>query len=825
MHDRSGSASKTIGLLASTALGICLSIASPAAAQDALSAQPQPQTPGQAGGAAPPTSPEETQAGSAQEIIVTARKRDESLLQVPVAVTAVGAGDLNRYAATDLGKIGQLVPQVILARTGGGGAGASFSIRGVGSSALDAGIEQTVALNIDGLQISRGRIITQSFFDVQQVEVLKGPQALFFGKNSPGGVVSVRTAGATDEFEGYARVGYEFKANERILEGAVSGPISETLGFRLAARGSKMDGYIDNVAGPLGVPSDPTNPSPGAAHGRDPGTREILGRLTVEWSPTDDLNAVLKVFGSKLKDHGETSGTELLCQGSPQTLDLLSGTYVVDPYGDCELNGRRTLGALSPNHAPNYPRSNGGVPETRYKSVLSSLTVDYALDAVSFTSVTGYWAYKNDGFDNFAFDATPTVFGANKDSSHGFSQELRAATSFDGPLNFTLGAYFEDGGRDTRGHGFIAPVGNDPRNGQYNNWTLVSDNSNRAYSVFGQIIYNITPEIELAGGARYTHEKKRVELGNSYVNQNFAPFGITAAEGVFTSDRFSDNNVSPEATLSYRPTSDATIYAAYKTGYKSGGFSNPSILSLGQTADQLGFDPEKAEGGEIGAKGSLFDGRLTINSAIYRYKFKALQLTSFNPSPPSFTIRNAASARTTGAEIETSFQATDELQLRLAAGYNRAKYLNFPAAPCYPGQTPEQGCTGVGGTQDLSGTPLVRAPKWNLTGGFTYDLPLSDDIGLGFSADANYTSGYWLQENQNPVAWQEGFARLNASVRLHQADDNWELAVIGRNLTNKYYGIAAADKPFGTPDEVWVNIGRPREILLQATYRFGAGRS
>lgn len=755
-----------------------------------------------------------------EEIIVTARKRDETLLQVPVAISAVSAADINRYAATDLGKIGQLIPQVILAKTGGGGAGASFSIRGIGSSALDAGIDQTVSLNLDGLQLSRGRLITQSFFDVAQVEVLKGPQALFFGKNSPGGVVSLRTNGPTKELSAYARAGYEFRASERFVEGAISGPLGETLGFRVAGRASKMDGYIRNMAGPIALPSDPANPGVGAAHSRNPGTREVLGRVTLEWKPSTAFDATLKVFGSKLKDHGETAGTELLCDGNSRTLDLLSGTIVTDPYSDCTLNGRSAQGAFNPNLAANYPGSNGGVPETRYSSVLSSFTMNYRTDVVTFTSVTGYWRYKNDGFDNFAFDSIPAVAGVNKDQSSAFTQELRLNTTLEGPLNFAGGIYYEDSKRTTRGHGFIGDVGPDPRNGQVNNWTLNSSNSGTAWSVYGQVIYNITPEIELAGGARYTHEKKRTTVGNSFVNQNFAPFGITADEGVFTTGRFSDNNVSPEVTLSYHPDRNTTLYAAFKTGYKSGGFSNPSILSLGQTTADLGFKPETANGGEIGFKTAMMGGRLMINSAIYRYKFKGLQLTSFNPSPPSFSIRNAASARTTGIEVDTSFQATDMLQLRVAAAYNRAKYLSFPAAPCYAGQTAATGCTGANGTQDLSGTPLVRAPKVNLTGGFTYDVPLDANVSLGFSADANYTSGYWLLENQNPVGWQKGFARLNATVRLHQVDEKWELALIGRNLTNKWYGIAGAEKPFGTPDAVWVNVGRPRELMVQGTVRF-----
>ncbi|MDZ4321524.1 MAG: TonB-dependent receptor plug domain-containing protein, partial [Phenylobacterium sp.] len=452
---------------------------------------------------------------SDSDIIVTARKRDETLLDVPVAVSALSAADMNRYQANDLTKIGQMVPQVIIAKTGGGGAGASFAIRGVGSSALDSGIEQTVSVNIDGLQVSRGRLATQGFFDLQQVEVLKGPQALFFGKNSPGGVISLRTAGATRSFQGYARAGYEFNADERYIEGAVSGPISDTLGFRIAGRANKMDGYLTNVAGPLVLPSDPSFIRPGAGARNSPSNREFLGRLTLEWNPTDAFKAVLKVFGSDLKNNGETANNEVKCNGGPpQTLDIVTGTYVSDTYGDCTLNGVRSSTALPAGRAVNYPGAKDGRPYTDYKSILTSLSMDYKLDWATITSVTGYYSYDNGSFDNFDFSAVGAVWGFNQDQSSAFSQELRIATDFTGPFNVVVGGYFESAKRDTLGNGAIASVGLDPVTGRYDNWSLISENHGKTYSLFGQAIWNILPNLELAGGVRWTRETKRVLVAN-----------------------------------------------------------------------------------------------------------------------------------------------------------------------------------------------------------------------------------------------------------------------------------------------------------------------
>jgi outer membrane receptor protein involved in Fe transport len=784
----------------------CLLMAAPATAQEAAAPAPQD------------AAAERTYTSDA-DIIVTARKRDETLLDVPVAVSALSAADMNRYQANDLTKIGQMVPQVIIAKTGGGGAGASFAIRGVGSSALDSGIEQTVSVNIDGLQVSRGRLATQGFFDVQQVEVLKGPQALFFGKNSPGGVISLRTAGATKSFEGYVRAGYEFNADERYVEGAVSGPISDTLGFRIAGRASKMDGYLTNVAGPLVLPSDPTFIRPGAGDRRSPSNREFLGRLTLEWNPTDAFKAVLKVFGSDLKNNGETANNEVKCNGgSPQTLDIVTGTYVSDPYGDCTLNGVRSSTALPVGRAANYPNSKDGRPFTDYRSILTSLSMDYKLDWATITSVTGYYSYDNGSFDNFDFSAVGTVWGYNQDKSSAFSQEVRLATDFGGKFNVVLGGYFESAKRNTLGNGAIAAVGLDPVTGRYDNWELISENHGKTYSLFGQAIWNILPNLELAGGVRWTRETKEVRVANTYVHSIFATFGIVNPAGVNINGRFKDDNFSPEATISWHPTRNTTLYAAYKTGYKSGGFSNPSILSAGQTISDLSFQPEEAKGGEIGAKGKFINNRLTLNAALYNYKFTGLQLTSFNAAAVAFSIRNAAAARTKGVEVDASFIVNDNLTVRGAVGYNRARYLSFDGAPCYTAETAGQGC--VGGVQNLSNTSLVRAPELNISGGGTYDTPLNGTMNLGLSVDGKYTSGYWMQENQNPLGFQKGFFLLNASVRLHETDDRWELALIGKNLTNRYYGVGSQDKTFAPTNEVTVSMGRTREVAVQGTFRF-----
>lgn len=219
-------------------------------------------------------------------IIVTARKRSETLLDVPVAISALSSDTLARYNVNDLNAMSSLVPNVTIVKAASG-TGASMTIRGVGSTFNDFGIDQTVSINIDGIQISRGFITNVAFFDVEQVEVLKGPQALFFGKNSPGGVVSVRSRGATKSFEAGIKAGYEFIADERYAEGYISGPLSDTLGARLAVRYAKMDGWLHNNAVDGANPTDAAFPLRRGGAARAVGSETITGRLTLDWQPSE----------------------------------------------------------------------------------------------------------------------------------------------------------------------------------------------------------------------------------------------------------------------------------------------------------------------------------------------------------------------------------------------------------------------------------------------------------------------------------------------------------------------------------------------------------
>lgn len=756
-----------------------------------------------------------------EEILVTARRRAESMMDVPVAVTALSAADIQRYSATDLRKIGELAPQVILAEAGSG-SGASFTIRGVGSSWSDTGIQQAVAVNIDGVQVGRGRIVRQGFFDLQQIELLKGPQALFFGKNSPAGVVSLTSVSPGDSLEGFLRSGYEFEAHERFVEGALSVPFSPALRARLAVRATKMDGFVENVAPPRVAAYDPAITLPGALQGDQPGMEELLGRLTLLYEPSDSFDATLKVTAGDLKRNTDNNAAQAIC-GAGVTVPTASG--VADPSGDCELDERRSVTAMPAVFLADWPDARNGDAFATQDSLFGSLTMNLKHPDFTLTSVTGFMDLDYGGFEEFTYTSVSRIWGFNGEQNRQVSQELRLATEFDSPLNFTVGGYYEKSDLDVLVSAMLAYSGPDPVTGRYYSYERYGSTSGDTYSLFGQMRWDISDSLELSVGARWTREEKDLErLGHSFNHPALAAGFIPV--GTVFSGEFKDDNVSPEVTLSWHPVDGSMIYAAFKTGYKSGGFSLPGNIGATATLDTLKFDSETAQGAEIGYKAQLFERAMRLEVTAYQYDFDDLQLSSLDAATTRFLVRNAAEARSRGVEASVDWRVTTELSLRSAVGFNRARYRSFPGAPCYAGQTAAQGCissnpaTPTLREQDLSDEPLPRAPEWSFNAGASYDMPLSGALFLGLNGDVSFTDEYSVQENNNPVAVQESFWKLNASVRLYDEARGWELALIGRNLTNEYYMVTSTDKPAGGPGQIAAALQRPREVMLQAGWRF-----
>lgn len=747
-----------------------------------------------------------------EDVLVTARRRTESLQDVPVAVTAVSAQQLQNNLASDLAKIGELAPQVVIGRQTIG-TGAVIGIRGISSTSSDPGLDQSVAVAIDGIVLGRGRVISTAMFDLEQVEVLEGPQALFFGKNSPGGVVSTRSAGPGRNFQGYMRGGYEAEARERYVEAAFSGPVTETFGARLALRASHMDGWIRNVAVPVESPLRAGVIVPGAEEGeRQPGGTEYAGRLTLQWKPTDAFDAELKMLATSQRLNAYNGFEEPFCTGTQTTPTALGRPL---PYSDCEKNGRKAEGRLPAQFSANYPYGNNGVPNFISNNMLTSLTLNWQLGDMTLTSITGNYTQDFHGTNNADYTDFSTFWSAQMEDYDLITQEFRLNSEFDGAFNFSAGAYYEESDREFGNFPTILFGG---LNTQANNWTsfeTLAEADTRTWSAFAQGRWQFSPAWELAAGARYTDDRKHQDAWNRSTGVTTIP--LRPAGSVLTSN-FSDTDLSPEVTLSWKPVSGQLLYVSYRSGYKAGAISNGAILGPTATSSTLMIGSETADGFEVGYKGDLLNDTLRLNAVVYSYDFENLQLGTFNPITTSFTIQNAAAAQTEGVQLAVNWLATDQLRLSSNVGFNRARYTKFADAPCYTGQSAAAGC--ISGRQDLTGVQLVRAPDLMGTVGADYQMPLAGGWTADFSASATYTDTYQSAADNNPGGIQESFWRINAAIHLTTPEERLRLSIIGRNLSDSYYLMSTSGRPVGTANEFTGIFNRPRELVFQAEYRF-----
>lgn len=791
------------------------------------------------------TAPQAADEGGIQDIVVTARKRAESVQDVPVAVTALSADLIQKQDITSLEKIAARTPNFSVGRASNG-SGAQLTMRGIGSSSTSIGIEQSVAVVVDGVYYGQGRIIQEGFFDLAGIEILKGPQALFFGKNATAGVISLKSADPTSTPEFKTRASYEFKSQQVQLEAIGSGPISDTLGIRVAVRGSKMyDGYYRNVANPVtyttadiqdilgGGTGNPTPHTALPASANAPGEKELLGRITLKWDPTDRLTATLKVSGDYNKvNNSSWNYVAFFC---PTGVSQLGGN-------SCGSNFITRQNNIPADIAVNFPYSKSdGQLYNRYKSFAVTNTINYDLDSLTITSVTNYNWNNNRWACACDFQSSNTGTWATENSTwKAFSSELRALTTFDGPINLMVGGLYQKTKR-TFGQWIMFAGLEDttasPEN-RYLATTKTSNTDGETLAFFGQVTWKVVPTVELAGGVRYTHETKDSYFAQPYNNLGvvgiFRPIDDPDGLGEITANQ-TFNNWSPEATITWKPSEDVLVYAAYKTAYKSGGFSNGGInskFSANPFAD-LTFDSEKARGFEAGLKTTLLDRQLRFNVGLYTYGYYDLQVDFFNS--PIFAFQTlTADARTKGVEVEFEYapRSVQGLNVHGSINYNRARYTKFPLAPCFNGQTPAEGCfTTPGGEvrQNLNGKPLSVAPEWTGTFGVSYDTPIGNGLMLGFSGDARYSDSYLASAFNQRESKMDSYVNLDASVRVGAEDGNWEVALIGKNLTNRFYVTGVVDGPStgaGTGTAGGVHADQlgfgtlPRTVQLQFTKTF-----
>jgi outer membrane receptor protein involved in Fe transport len=722
--------------------------------------------------------------GVLEEIVVSARKREERLQDVPIAVLSVSG---ERLAQQNIGRLEQLTATLPNVHVGESGVLDNVFIRGIGSG-TNQGFEQSVGTFQDGLYFGRSRSSRGPFLDVARVEVLKGPQSILFGKNTVAGALNITSAAPADTAEGSV-TGLYGQDGEYGLTGVLSGPLTDAVGARLAVRASGMDGFVEN-----------------AALGRDePSTDERAARLTAVWKPGDATAITGRIEWAEFDTTGRQSE---ISQCSAQLATIVRTRQ---PAEDCTFDARKTSWGVGPY----------GQEESTSETITSSVTVEHDFGPVVLTAQTGWVNYDYRDLSQ-PTSSLPVLLLDVREAFDQYSQELRLASAADARVGWTGGLYWQKADLDAifdtnvnpAGAGFPFPSGN--RANDFNQ-------SATTYAAFAQAAVPLASAWTLTAGVRWTREEKDVTKRQVIAlpfertpttNPGVLGFfrAVLGSTNHFLEGERSESNWSPSLQLQWRPSENAMTYASATRGFKGGGFD--ALLPNGDPRF-FEYKPEEATAYEVGVKSTLLDGRLRANVAVFRSEFDDLQVSTFDGAL-SFVVGNAAKAISQGVELEGAWQITPSLRLDLVAAYLDSTYDDYRNASCWFGQTAAQGC--VGGVQDLSGEPTQFAPEWSGSVGVNYEVPVGAVL-LRAGVDANFTTGYFIPSDNDPNVEQGGFGKLNARLAIADPNDRWELAVIGRNLTDRLTTHWGNDLPLFN-GSYFKFVDRPRSVAAQATWRF-----
>ena len=719
-----------------------------------------------------------------EEVIVTARQQAEGLQDVPVTIAAMTEEDLDRYNITNLSDAAKMVPNMVIAQ-GGSGNGSTLRLRGIGSSSISAAFDHSVAINLDGVVVNRGRFIHNSYMDMAQLEVLKGPQSLYFGKSATAGVVSIMTNDPGDEFEFQVSGGVETEHEGTFYEMVISGPLTDTLGARLAIGGSENDELFENF---------PFDNDPNAAIN---GAEEYYGdesmnmRLTLLWEPSDDFRARLKYNYSEFDNNGGgTAYVEEVCpEGAHQPTLAVGLTF--QGVDDCEINGNTSKIGLNPALRAGLPEGyDDGQSGLEQETDFISLQMDWDVNEnYTLTAVTGYVDLSHWELDDYSYGAG--VFGGLHNNLYeSLSQEVRLASQYGGALNFQAGLFWQDIEQEFDAYQFAANIGllaPDPITGWGYDYNKHHFLDTEVFSAFLAFYWDINEKTEITFGARYTDEEKEGRIEIPYVHLFLQ--GAFSAPPLIDGLEFADSNVSPELAINHYLSDEISVFAAYKEGFKSGGVDNSALptASLSPPDGDFSFliyESEESDGFEIGMKARLLDNAMRLNATAFSYEYSDLQVQLFNSTAIQFSTFNASALETQGVEFDMVWQTeADGLSLRSAWAWTDTTYSEDFINATGENLKGEKGA----GSADITGFV-----------GFTFDRTLGDSWRYSLSADARFTDDYAWTATLNPFA-QDSFWIWDAAISIYSDDERHQLSLIGRNIGDEYYIIGGGAIPGRTP--------------------------
>jgi iron complex outermembrane receptor protein len=707
---------------------------------------------------------EAEQAAANDEITVTARRREESLIDVPISMSVVSGDTLVRTGAVDITALQDKTPNLTLQIARGSNSTLIAFSRGVGQQDPLWGFEPGVALYLDDVYVARPQGAVLDIFDVERVEVLRGPQGTLYGRNTIGGAVKYVTRRLGNQFRATARASYG-SYNQVDLIGQVTVPLTDSLSIGGAVARYTRDGYGENL-------------TTGAEHyNKD----VIAARLSAEFAPTD--NIFFRVAGDRTLDKSKPRhGTRLLPNGTdPRYLPT-----------DSVYDTRAGIG-------------DDNRVETRGLSATAEIGLS---DALTFKSISAWRDGSTDTLIDFDNTVLPTLDVPASYEDRQFTQELQLL--FEGErLQGVLGLYYLNG----RASGAFDTVV-----GLVNTTTLTAGTvDTKSYAAFGDLSFDLTDKFKVSAGLRYTRDEKTgTVFRRNYTGIRSPLFGNAAAvPGLLRTDYTNDRSfekLTPRVSISYAPRQDLNFYASYGQGFKSGGFDMRGDAIFTPTTVE-GYEPETIDSWEVGMKGAFLENSFFLNLAGFFSNYKDQQVTIQVPALPSGIasfVDNAGKAEIYGFELETRMVPSRHFSASFVLGYTHADYKEF--------------LTFIGGGTTPVDVADQRAfqntPEWTANASATWSEDLAGGT-ISFTPSVSFRSDTQMFEIATPALDQDGYAVVDAALNWTSEGGRYRIGVAGRNLSDTRYRVGGYNFPGAlTGNSIIGYYGPPRTVTGTLEVRF-----
>ena len=688
---------------------------------------------------AEPTPQESVETDESDAIIVTANRREENVQQVPASISVIGGSQLERAGITNSNEIAQAVPNVTITSTFNNSNPRIF-IRGVGTADFNPNAASPVGVYFDDVYLASTNALQFQLYDVQRVEVLRGPQGTLYGRNTTAGAIKYFSNQPTNDFSADGKVRFG-NLDDRAIEGAISGPLaSDALTARFAFVAEKRDGNTVN-----------------RLTGRDTGNdiRSWGARALFKIEPANDWNIMLNLHGGR---------------ASPHTVVYKPRGTICPPGGDpvafecADILGYQDSSDL-------YSVANNVVGREIVETYGGSIAIEKDLGWATLTSITAADRVTLDRVEDSDGSPNQLLEITYDHDSRQVSQEVRVTSPGGRNVNWITGAYyFREKVKFNNKYDILRSLrpffGFDPAN-----FVVLVDQAfvqhDRAVAVFGRVDVALTDRVKLTGGLRYTHERKRFTEDVALAEPGFTIPVFTVG------DRLSNGRVSGDIILDYQVTDDLLLYGSVSRGFKSGGFNGGVVFN---PAEVTSFGPETLTSYEAGFKAQTTDRRVTFNASAFYYDYKDLQVYTVVNDPdsgiPIQALDNAASARVYGLEANGAFEVFPEFKLYGSIGLLNSKFKEFQSDVA---------------ANDFTGNRLARAPELTSSLGASFRRPVSDKYRISASVDTSYRSKIFFDASNRERLSQDGYWLANARVGFEPQTGAWEVAAWAKNIFDKQY--------------------------------------